>query len=46
MGHSCEVKGSGQGRGNSGVLIHGWGEVLVLDSFENCSSKTTEPLLP
>lgn len=31
----AEVKGSGQGRGNSGVLIHGWGEVQVLDSFEN-----------
>lgn len=31
----AEVKGNGQGRGNSGVLIHGWGEVQVLDSFEN-----------
>lgn len=31
----AEVKGNGQGRGNSGVLIHGWGEVQVLDSYEN-----------
>lgn len=31
----AEVKGSSQGRGNSGVLLHGWGEVQVLDSFEN-----------
>ncbi len=27
--------GTSQGRGNSGVLIHGWGEVQVLDSYEN-----------
>jgi len=27
--------GKSQGRGNSGVLIHGWGEVQVLDSYEN-----------
>ena len=31
----AEVKGSSQGRGNSGVLLEGWGEVQVLDSFEN-----------
>lgn len=31
----AEVVGKSQGRGNSGVLIHGWGEVQVLDSFEN-----------
>lgn len=31
----AEVVGKGQGRGNSGVLIHGWGEVQVLDSYEN-----------
>jgi hypothetical protein len=32
----AEVKGSSQGRGNSGVLLPGgWGEVQVLDSFEN-----------
>ncbi|MCB1277447.1 DUF1080 domain-containing protein [Prosthecobacter sp.] len=30
-----EVVGSSQGRGNSGVLIHGWGEVQVLDSYDN-----------
>ena len=30
-----EVKGNSQGRGNSGVLLSGWGEVQVLDSFEN-----------
>ncbi|WP_395744962.1 DUF1080 domain-containing protein [Prosthecobacter sp.] len=30
-----EVVGTSQGRGNSGVLIHGWGEVQVLDSYEN-----------
>lgn len=31
----AEVKGSSQGRGNSGVLMSSWGEVQVLDSFEN-----------
>jgi len=31
----AEVVGKSQGRGNSGVLIHGWGEVQVLDSYEN-----------
>lgn len=31
----AEVVGKSQGRGNSGVLIHGWGEVQVLDSHEN-----------
>ncbi len=31
----AKVEGNGQGRGNSGVLIHGWGEVQVLDSYEN-----------
>ncbi|MFO1483334.1 MAG: DUF1080 domain-containing protein [Verrucomicrobiaceae bacterium] len=31
----AEVVGSSQGRGNSGVLIHGWGEVQVLDSYDN-----------
>jgi hypothetical protein len=31
----AKVEGKGQGRGNSGVLIHGWGEVQVLDSYEN-----------
>ena len=31
----AEVKGSSQGRGNSGVLLAGWGEVQVLDSFGN-----------
>lgn len=29
------VKGEGQGRGNSGVLIEGFPEVQVLDSFNN-----------
>jgi hypothetical protein len=29
------VVGNSQGRGNSGVLIHGWGEVQVLDSYGN-----------
>lgn len=29
------VKGSSQGRGNSGVLLHGIGEVQVLDSYDN-----------
>ena len=31
----AEVVGKSQGRGNSGVLIHGWGEVQVLGSHEN-----------
>ncbi len=31
----AEVKGSSQGRGNSGVFIGGFPEVQVLDSFEN-----------
>lgn len=29
------VVGSSQGRGNSGVLLHGIGEVQVLDSYDN-----------
>jgi hypothetical protein len=31
----AEVKGNGQGRGNSGVLIDGFPELQVLDSFNN-----------
>jgi hypothetical protein len=30
-----EVKGNDQGRGNSGVYVGGFGEVQILDSFEN-----------
>lgn len=31
----AEVKGEGQGRGNSGVFIEGFPEVQVLDSYQN-----------
>lgn len=31
----AEVKGSGQGRGNSGVFIEGFPELQVLDSYNN-----------
>jgi hypothetical protein len=31
----AEVKGNGQGRGNSGIMLHGIAEVQVLDSYEN-----------
>ncbi len=31
----AEVKGNSQGRGNSGVMLHGFCEVQVLDSYEN-----------
>lgn len=31
----AEVKGTGQGRGNSGIMLHGIGEVQVLDSYQN-----------
>jgi hypothetical protein len=31
----AEVKGEGQGRGNSGVFISGFPEVQVLDSYQN-----------
>ncbi|MCC7494080.1 MAG: DUF1080 domain-containing protein [Fimbriimonadaceae bacterium] len=31
----AEVKGSSQGRGNSGVFFLGFGEVQVLDSYQN-----------
>lgn len=29
------VKGNSQGRGNSGIMLHGIGEVQVLDSYDN-----------
>jgi len=33
----AEVKGDSQGRGNSGVMIMGFYEVQVLDSYNNCT---------
>ena len=31
----AEVKGNGQGRGNSGFMLPGFGELQVLDSYQN-----------
>ena len=43
MALPAEVKGDGQGRGNSGIFLMGKYEVQVLDSYKTKPTTTARP---